>query len=185
VIAFSVFRTQPKECQICEFLDLAVARAGSGPRYTVTDQGPQFGEAFRRWCAHRGVRPRFGAIGKHGSIAVIERFIGSLKREGLRRILLPFDLAAMRLETASYVNWYNEHRPHQALQGATPIEVYSTQRPANRKARLEPRARYPSSGPCAAPQAPVSGKPGCKLKLVVRHVDGQKHLPIVTLRKAA
>lgn len=130
------------------------------------------------------MRPRFGSVGKHGSIAVIERFVGSLKREGLRRILIPFDLTGMCRETADYVNWYNEHRPHQALHGVTPIEVYEAKRPGNRKARLEPRARYPAS-PCAAPQARVSGKPGCGFNMVVTHVDGQKHLPIVELRKAA
>jgi hypothetical protein len=91
----------------------------------------------------------------------------------------------MRIEIASYVNWYNEHRPHQALHGATPIEIYEAKRPANRKPRLEPRARYPASSKCAAPQARVSGKPGCRLKLVVTHVDGEKHLPIVSLRKSA
>ena len=48
----------------------------------MTDKGPQFRAAYRSWCNRNEVKPRFGAVGKHGSIAVIERFIadGLLER---------------------------------------------------------------------------------------------------------
>jgi len=41
-----------------------------------------FAELLRRW----NVRQRFGAAGKHGSIAVTERAILTLKQEWLRRV---------------------------------------------------------------------------------------------------
>jgi hypothetical protein len=33
---------------------------------------------FKDWCDGQGITPRFGAVGQHGSIALIERFILSL-----------------------------------------------------------------------------------------------------------
>ncbi len=54
------------------------------PKYFVTDRGKQFDcHAFRKWCKRRKVKPRYGAVGKYGSIAVIERFNRTLKYEGL------------------------------------------------------------------------------------------------------
>jgi len=41
-------------------------------------------------------------VGKHGSIAVTERFILSLKTELLRRILVPFARAELRLAIERY-----------------------------------------------------------------------------------
>lgn len=39
--------------------------------------------------------------------------------------------------------------------------------------------------PCAGPSAPISGERGVNLVLVVRHVENQRHLPIVELKPAA
>jgi transposase InsO family protein len=185
VVGFEVFRKQPTTEEVCTALDHIVAQAGRFPKYTVSDQGPQFRDAFRAWCASHNVKPRFGAIGKHGSIAVTERFILSMKNEALQRILVPMRIDDMRTEVARYVGWYQEHRPHSSLRGATPGEVRRGERPAIRKPRLEPRARYPVEGTTAAPQTRVRGKPGCKLELVVSHLDGAAHLPVVEIRKAA
>ena len=108
---------------MCVALDRIVTNTGRAPKYTVTDQGTQFRDAFRAWCDKHGVKPRFGAVGKHGSIAVTERFILSMKTEALRRILVPLRITDMRVETARYMVWYNEYRPHSSLHGATPAEV--------------------------------------------------------------
>ena len=63
----------------------------------------------------RKILPRFGAIGKHGSIAVIERFIRTFKAEGLRRlILLPLGAAELNREIRLYVQWFNAYRAHTA-----------------------------------------------------------------------
>jgi transposase InsO family protein len=48
------------------------------PKYTVSDQGSEFGEEYREWCEDHEVRARFGAVGRHGSIAVEERFYAKL-----------------------------------------------------------------------------------------------------------
>jgi len=55
-------------------------------------------------CKRRGIRPRFAAIGKHGSITVVERFIRSMKSECTRRIVVPFRLNQMRRELTNLSN---------------------------------------------------------------------------------
>jgi len=169
-------------------LDRAIARVGAAPKYTVTDQGVQFRDVFKRWCRRTGVAPRFGAVGKHGSIAVTERFILSMKTEFLRRILVPFDGLELRNAIARYIDWYNGCRPHRSLGGATPLEVYCSARPANETRRIEPRCRYPAEGVCAKPQSAArAGKRPRKLELVVSGLHGAPAslLPIITLREAA
>ena len=119
-------------------------KAGASPKYLVCDKGKQFwNPVFKRWCERRNIRPRYGAVGKRGSIALIERFIKSLKDEWLRRITVPFRLGSMRTELSIYFAWFNEHRPHQSLGGRTPLEVYEGSAPANEMPRLEPRERWP------------------------------------------
>jgi len=58
-------------------------------------------------------------------------------------------------------------------------------RAANRKPRMEPRAKWPRGSPCAEPQARVKGKCGTKLVLHVRLHAGRHLLPVVTRRKVA
>jgi hypothetical protein len=120
-----------------------VERAGRAPKYIVSDQGTQFQAEYRAWCKQHGVKPRFGAIGKHGSIALIERCIRSLKEECLRRTLVPFRLEPLVAELELYVTWFNEHRPHQGLGGKTPNEVFAASAAARDGPRWEPRKRYP------------------------------------------
>jgi len=118
-------------------------------------------------------------VGKHGSIAVTERFILSLKSELLRKTLVPFDMGELRRSIARYFDWYNGFRPHRSLSGA---------RPANERQRIEPRSRYPAKGVCAKPQSAArAGKRPRKLELVVSGLHGAPAslLPIITLRDAA
>jgi hypothetical protein len=137
------------------------------------------------WCERRRIRPRFGALGKHGSIAVIKRFMRSMKNECTRRIAVPLALGAMRRELTFYVAWFNEYRPSQALDGRTPNELYESRRPANAMARLEPRSLWPRRCGCAQPPAEVRGTCGDTFTLVVGSLEGRAHLPIVELRRAA
>ncbi len=45
---------------------------------------PWIGGAFAALLSQWNVKPRFGAVGKHGSIAITERVIKTLKYEWLR-----------------------------------------------------------------------------------------------------
>ena len=57
-----------------------IRRSGPKPKYIIADQGKEFiCAAFKGWCRRRGIRLRHGVVGEHGSIAIIERFIRSMK----------------------------------------------------------------------------------------------------------
>ena len=103
----------------------------------VGQTSPLLRQARRRlslWAKARGIAIRFGAVGKYGStcpskpwrsrIAIIERFIRTLKDEGTRKIVVPFGFEQMRDELGAIITWYNDHRPHMTLKARTPKEVY-------------------------------------------------------------
>lgn len=126
------------------------------------------------------------AVGKHGSIAVIERFIRSLKDEWTRRIDIPLESVQFQAMLNLYQYWFNEHRPHEYLGNRTPSEVYQeADTPAIEAPRYEPRERYPIASPCASPQVPVRGSPGAKLQFCVSFLDEGNLLPILEIREVA
>ncbi|HUG92923.1 MAG TPA: DDE-type integrase/transposase/recombinase [Planctomycetaceae bacterium] len=186
VIGFAVFPAPPTSTEVRAFLGRAIRAAGAGPKHLVCDKGSQFWCAgFKRWCRRKRIQPRYGAVGQHGSLAVLERFILTLKSGCTRRLLVPLQLNAFRRELALFVGWYNAHRPHASLDGRTPDEVYFGRDAANRQPRVEPRPHWPRASPCAAPQAPLDGDPGVRLELQLDFVAGRRHLPLVTLKRAA
>jgi putative transposase len=186
VLGVGTFFKQPTSEQVRALLGRAIHQAGATPRHLVCDRGKQFdAHGFRRWCSRRRIQVRYGAVGKHGSIAVVERFIRTLKESLRRLVLLPLRREAFRRELQFIAEWYNEFRPHSGLNGKTPNEVYYRRFPACRKPRYESRKKWPRGSPCAGPWALVRGKPGVKLELQVEYLAGRKHLPIATLKRAA
>ena len=168
------------------FLGRAMHHAQATPKYLICDKGKQFWcQGFKVWCKRKGIRPRFGAIGQHGSIAVVERFIQTVKMECTQRLVVSLRIQTFRQDLPWFAAWYNEHRPHTTLGGRTPDEVYFQQRPANRSPRFEPRALWPRSAPCALPQVLVKGQPGVRLELAVSYQHACRYLPVATIRRAA
>ena len=156
---------------IGSLLSLAVRRFGA-PRHSVSAQGPQFtADIFRASLARHGVRHRYGAIGRTGSIALIERFFRTLKALGefrTRPPLLRADLEARLVPTFEYYLWL---RPHRGLAGATPAESMLGLKPA-----------HLDSVP------PPHGRPGqaveVSLPFQLRYLGPDRSLPYL-LRKAA
>jgi transposase InsO family protein len=185
-MGFAVFEQQPSSVAIRTFLGRAIKKAGAAPRHLVTDQGSQFtDETFGRWCRRRAIRQRFGAVGKYGSIAIVERMIRTLKNECTRRLLVPYRRPCFKKELSLYIGWYNTHRPHDALEVRTPDEIYFALPPACLAPRFEPRRKWPRGSPCAGPQAAVGGRRGQRLELSVQYMSRRRHLPMVELRQAA
>jgi len=186
VMGFAVFSNIPSSEDIQAFLDRTIQASAASPKHLISDKGGQFWcDGFKAWCRRRTIEPRFGAVGKHGSIAVLERFIGTMKREGTRRWLIPLRQTTFQLELKLFIDWYHEYRPHSALDGCTPYEVHHALPPANLEPRCEPRPRWPRKSRCAKPQTLVAGQPGDEFTLKIDFVEGRKHLPIVTLQRAA
>lgn len=167
VMGFALFKRQPTGEQVCRFLGQAMHSQRARPLHVICDRGKQFDCAgFRRWARRKNIRVRYGAVGKYGSIAIIERFMRSMKSEWTRLVLLPLNLRSMRFELGLYITWYNEYRPHQSLSGMTPMEVYSGVDPPSITARAANSA------------LPI-------MELVVERFHGRVPLPIVSLRLAA
>jgi putative transposase len=181
-----IFMGRPRSVVVRSFLGRMIAQASVTPKYLICDKDSIFWcGGFKSWCRRKGIRPRFGAAGKHGSIAVVERFIRTMKDEGTRRAMVPQRRTTFRTELKHFVSWYNTHRPHTTLDGKTPDEVYFSLRPANRQPRIEPRKRWPRVAPCAAPSTLIAGQPGDRFTLNVEFLGGARHLPVVSLRRAA
>jgi putative transposase len=185
VQGFAVFEKKPGARALCAFLGRTVRAVGTAPRHLISDQESMFtSDGFRAWCKRRAIGLHYGAVGKHGSIAIVERFIRSMKHECTRRLLVPLRRERTRREIAIYVEWYNTHRPHSALGVRTPDEVYGGLSPACEKPRLELRSRWPAESRCASPQAPMDREGPHDVRLEVSFLGGRRHLPIISLRAA-
>ncbi|HBT75363.1 MAG TPA: hypothetical protein DEB39_00215 [Planctomycetaceae bacterium] len=90
IMGFDVFERQPTANQVISTMQRICTENGVKPKYLISDQGVQFvADEFKSWCKANNIKQRFGAIGKHGSIAVVERLHLSMKNECTRRILVP------------------------------------------------------------------------------------------------
>ena len=130
----------PNAGWVCGALERAI-RAYGPPKHIITDQEGVFtGVAFSELLEHWKVKPRFGAIGKHGSIAVTERAIRTLKEEWLRRVPLIRGFDHLAELCVSFSVWYNRWRPHMHLEGARPDDFYQRDRPdpVSRSAKVVP-----------------------------------------------
>ncbi len=81
-------------------LESAIEKHGS-PKHIISDQAAVFtGNVFAELLDSWSIKPRFGAVGKHGSISVTERVIETLKYEWLKRvpIIKGFDPLTMLCE---------------------------------------------------------------------------------------
>jgi putative transposase len=161
-LAASLRDGEPSGEDVTQLLEDAIARYGK-PKHMVTDQGPQLtSEEFSDTLERHGINRRLGAVGQHGSIAVIERTILTLKG-AMRRLIAPEltrqDLAE-RLTLA--LHWYSTLRPHTTLGCATPSEIYF-------------------GTPALATQAvraPRVGEAHTTLQIEIRYLDpGGLHLP--------
>lgn len=186
VMGAGTFLRQPTSEQVRAFLGRTIHSCGDAPKLLICDRGCQFEcHGFRRWCGRTGIQVRYGAVGKQGSIAVVERLIRTLKEILRQIVLIPMRRRAFCQELQRAVEWYNTIRPHGVLRGRTPDEVYSKRFPACRRPRYEPRSKWPRGAPCARPWALTRGRPGARLELDVSYHGGRKHLPVVSLKRAA
>ena len=81
------------------------------PKHIITDQegvfiSDAFSELLRQW----NVKQRFGAVGKHGSIAVTERAILTLKHEWLKRVPVIRGMDHLTSLLVDFELYYNEYR---------------------------------------------------------------------------
>ena len=105
-------------------------RKHGGPKHIISDQAQVFvSDAFAELLKQWNIKPRFGAIGKHGSIAVTERVIKTLKYEWLRCVPLIKGFDHLTSLCTEFEDWYNAWRPHMTLEGFRPDDLYCNRSP--------------------------------------------------------
>lgn len=111
-VGFAVFAKQPTSSEMQRFLGRTVRKAQVVTTVLVTDRGRQFvAKSLRKWCQQWSIELRHGAVRKQGSLAVVERFIRTLKDEETRRGMVAMNQRGFRSQLGAFVDWYNEHRP--------------------------------------------------------------------------
>jgi transposase InsO family protein len=121
-------------------LESAIKKHGA-PKHIISDQANVFtGSVFAELFKAHTIKPRLGAVGKHGSIAVTERVIKTLKYEWLKRAALIKGLDHLAMLCQEFETWYNSWRPHMTLDGFRPDDVYheNTPKKPEREAKTVP-----------------------------------------------
>ncbi len=87
--------------------------------HLILDRDTKFTARFRRILDDAGVTPVTTAFQAPNMNAIAERFVGSIKRECLNRLVLLGE-GHVRRAVDEYVQHYNAERPHQGI-GNEPI----------------------------------------------------------------
>ena len=85
----------------------------------MRDRGSQFTRSFDEVFRTEGIRVLKTPVRTPVANAYAERWIGTLRRELLDRTIIWNQYQAQRLLT-DYIEHYNAHRPHRALQQRAP-----------------------------------------------------------------
>ncbi len=110
-------------------LESAIGKYGA-PKHIISDQAGVFtGDVFAEILDTYSIKPRLGAVGKHGSIAVTERVIKTLKYEWLKRVAIIRSFGHLTMLCKEFAAWYNSWRPHMTLDGIRPDDVYYDTKP--------------------------------------------------------
>jgi transposase InsO family protein len=165
-----IFSEEPTSAEVARFV-LTTARRHGRPVHFVSDRARCFtAQFFRRKLRHLDVRQRFRAVGKKGSIALIERLWRTLKETLGLKLLRPLVVEDLRRKVELGLVHYAHFRPHQALGGATPAEIYFGRTPEHLSAIPPPRGR--------------PGKAVPPPQFEIHFLDSERRLPLL-LRKAA
>jgi transposase len=101
-------------------LIMTLADEGRSPRILIRDRERKFTAAFDEVFRSEGLRLIKAPIAAPRAKAHAERWVGSVRRECLDRVLL---VSRRQLERVlrEYVAYYNTHRPHRSLEQQPPL----------------------------------------------------------------
>lgn len=93
------------------------------PEMIRVDNGPEFiSHRLDAWCKENKIKLVFIQPGKPQQNAYVERCNGSIRRELLNAYVFK-TVAEVRLKAEEWMFDYNNHRPHDALNNKTPIDL--------------------------------------------------------------
>ena len=91
-------------------------------KFLIRDRDCKFTSMFDRDIPERGPARTADRSAAPRMNAIMERWVGSARREILDRILI-INAAHLRTVLAEYETHFNEHRPHRALGQASPLKA--------------------------------------------------------------
>lgn len=103
----------PNEAWVAQLLREATP-FGTGPKHLIRDHDAKFGTAFDRAAAGANIDILKTPIAAPRANAVCERFLRSVRHECLDYLLICGERQLSRVLTA-YIEYFNQHRPHQGL----------------------------------------------------------------------
>jgi putative transposase len=93
-------------------------------RFLIRDRDSKFTALFDEVFKTEGIRVLLSAPQAPRMNAIMERWVGSIRRELLDRILI-INERHLRTVLAEYETHFNTHRPHRALSQASPLRALS------------------------------------------------------------
>jgi transposase InsO family protein len=93
---------------------------GNTPRHLLRDHDAVYGRDFRQRASQLGIDAIATPIASPRANAVIERFIGTLRRECLDHLIILGE-QHLRSVLTEFVGYYNTERPHRTLRLETPV----------------------------------------------------------------
>ena len=159
VLAVRVSPGEPDAAFACRLMGQAIDRHEK-PRWIVSDRGTQFkAKRFRRYLRKRRICRRYARVG-NANLARIDRFWRTLKEEYARGLFLYRPIRTLERDLGRYALWHSKWRPHGGLGGMTPNEVHAGKE--RRSLRVVQQGQ-----------------------LQVRHLEGDRRLPVFQLRQVA
>lgn len=123
-LAIEVDTSLPAE-RVIRVLEQVLTWRGKPNRIRV-DNGPEFiSTALGFWCEEKGIALQFIQPGKPTQNAYIERFNGSFRRDVLDAYLFE-NISQIKALAEEWMEDYNNHRPHDALNGRSPVDLWKT-----------------------------------------------------------
>lgn len=105
---------------VIKILERLVLKRGL-PKAIRVDNGPEFiSSALMMWCLEKGIKLIFIQPGRPMQNGYIERFNRSYREKVLDANLFE-NLLQVRILSDEFMEDYNNHRPHESLDGMSPI----------------------------------------------------------------
>jgi putative transposase len=118
-IAIEVAHSMPA-IRVTELLERIIQEQAK-PKTIRTDNGPEFiSKEFNTWCNSRNIEIQYTQPGRPMQNGYIERFNRSF-RESILDAYLFEDIMQIQILAEEWVKDYNSKRPHEALDGKTPL----------------------------------------------------------------
>jgi transposase InsO family protein len=103
-------------------MDLSDAEQAAAVRFLIRDRDAKYPALIEEILSDTGITTVLTGVQMPRMNAIMERWVGSVRRELLDRILIII-AAHLRKALSEYESHFNGHRPHRALNQASPLRA--------------------------------------------------------------